>query len=113
MKNSKGQALVEFILILPVFLMILFLVIDFGRFWYLKNNLENVSTDVVLMLRNGDTMDDVSNRYKDISVSKSTYEEDYYKIVISQDMEVFTPFLSNLVDSIFKLETERIIPKNE
>lgn len=113
MKNSKGQALVEFILILPVFLMILFLVIDFGRFWYLKNNLENVSTDVVLMLKNGDTLDDVSNRYKDIFVSKSTYEDDYYKIVISQDMEVFTPFLSNLVDSIFKLETERIIPKNE
>ena len=31
--NRKGQALIEFVLILPVFLMILFLVIDFGTIY--------------------------------------------------------------------------------
>ena len=35
--NNRGQTLVEFVLILPVFLLILFYVIDFGRIIYSKN----------------------------------------------------------------------------
>ena len=31
--NNKGQALIEFVLILPVFLFILFAVIDFGMIY--------------------------------------------------------------------------------
>ena len=36
-KNEKGQALVEFIIILPVFLLLVFCVVDFGRIISLKN----------------------------------------------------------------------------
>ncbi len=42
MKSSKGQALIEFVIILPVFLMLIFAIIDFGRVIYEKNMLENV-----------------------------------------------------------------------
>ena len=31
MKNNKGQALVEFIIILPIFLLLIISVIDFGN----------------------------------------------------------------------------------
>ena len=50
--NRKGQALVEFVLILPIFIMILFVVVDFGMILNKKNELENVSVDVVNMLKN-------------------------------------------------------------
>ena len=48
--NRKGQALVEFVLILPIFIMILFSIVDFGMIFNKKNELENISVDVVNML---------------------------------------------------------------
>lgn len=44
--NKKGQALIEFVLILPIFLMILFVIVDFGNLLYSKNKLQNQSTDI-------------------------------------------------------------------
>ena len=41
MRNNRGQALVEFILILPVFLMIILCMIDFGKIFYEKYALQN------------------------------------------------------------------------
>ena len=49
--NNKGQALVEFILILPVFIMILFIIIDFGMICNKKSNLESISNDAVLIYK--------------------------------------------------------------
>ena len=66
--NKKGQALVEFVLILPVFLMILFAVVDFGNLLYRKNQLENVSTDIVRLIRNGTEVTDILKEYSNISV---------------------------------------------
>ena len=41
MKNNRGQALVEFIIILPVFLLLIISVIDFGNIISKKYSLEN------------------------------------------------------------------------
>ena len=41
MKQNKGQALVEFILVLPLIMMIIFVVIDFSNVFYQKNKLED------------------------------------------------------------------------
>ena len=35
MKNSKGQALVEFIIVLPILLLIIMAIIDFGNIFIL------------------------------------------------------------------------------
>ena len=48
--NRKGQALVEFVLILPVFIFLLFAVYDFGMIFNTKNKLENDSTDIALLM---------------------------------------------------------------
>lgn len=45
--NRQGQALVEFILILPIFLMLMFVIIDFGMVFNEKNKLENKSMEIV------------------------------------------------------------------
>lgn len=37
MKNNKGQSLVEFALVIPVFLLLLFGIVEFGRAWEMMN----------------------------------------------------------------------------
>ena len=39
MKNSKGQALVEFIIVLPILLLIIMAIIDFGHIFTKKYSL--------------------------------------------------------------------------
>jgi len=40
-KNTKGQTMVEFALIIALFLAILFGIVEFGRAWYYSNHLGN------------------------------------------------------------------------
>lgn len=42
MLNNKGQVLVFFVLLIPIFLLILVLVIDIGNVSYQKNSLNNI-----------------------------------------------------------------------
>ena len=46
--NRKGQALIEFIIILPVLIMLIFSFIDLGRIILENNRLEAVTTEVVV-----------------------------------------------------------------
>jgi Flp pilus assembly protein TadG len=45
MRSEKGQAAVEFALILPILLMLIFGIVDFGRILYTKNALTFLSQD--------------------------------------------------------------------
>ena len=47
--NRKGQALVEFVLILPVFLMILFTIVDFGNLLHSKTELQNQNVSKIML----------------------------------------------------------------
>jgi len=47
MRNHKGQALVEFAIILPLLLMLLFGIFEFGRAMYIKNTLNNAARSAV------------------------------------------------------------------
>lgn len=46
-KNKKGQALVEFVLILPILILILLAIIDIGVIFIKKSELENTTTDII------------------------------------------------------------------
>lgn len=111
--NRKGQALVEFILILPVFLIILFTILDFGNIFYSKNKLENVSTDIVLMMKNGEGLEKIEEQYKGISITKNTYGEDYYRVRFEQEIVLMNPFLYRILGNPFVIEVERVIPNDE
>ena len=45
--NCKGQALIEFVIILPVLIMLIFGFIDLGRIILENNKLENLTTNVI------------------------------------------------------------------
>lgn len=106
--NRKGQALIEFVLILPIFILILFAIVDFGMILSKKNELENISTDITYMLRNGTTIQDIKNSYPDneISIEKN---DKYTKVSISYDLKIITPGLNLILDSPYKIVVERNI----
>ena len=107
--NKKGQALVEFVLILPVFLIILLVVIDFGNLLYSKNKLENDSTDIARIIKSNSDIK-LDNEYKDIDVEIKDYEEDYKKIIFSKYIDINTPLLDKILGDPCLITTERVIP---
>ena len=105
--NRKGQALVEFVLILPVFILILLAVIDFGNIIIAKNKLENSSTDIIRMIKNEEKVDDI---YSEFNIDITDYKEGYKRIVISSNVKVNTPLLDKILGNPCKITTERVIP---
>ena len=107
--NRKGQALVEFVLILPIFLLILFAVVDFGIILSKKNELENVSVDVISMLKNNDGIDKIETLYPDLKIVVSN-DNEYLKVVISEKIDIMTPGLNLVLGDPYEVVVERIIP---
>ena len=110
--NRKGQALVEFVLILPVFLFILFAIIDFGVIFSTKNNLESDSYDIINMFYNGASIDEINKIYDDnkIYVVK---EDEYYRINISTSIKLITPGFNRLFGNPYVIDIERVVPYAE
>ena len=94
--NRKGQALVEFVLVLPVIIFILLLVIDMGRLMIMKNHLETVLSSV-----NKDTTI-INDKEYDIELSK----KDNY-VFIKSCIDVVTPGLSKILGNPACVETSK------
>ena len=108
MKNNKGQALVEFILILPVILAILLVIIDLGRIFNEKNTLENTSIDIIELYKNGKSIDEIKNKYNDISIT-TNIEDNYLTLKLKKEIEIITPGLNIVLDNPYIIEVERVV----
>lgn len=108
MKNNKGQALVEFILILPVILAILLVIIDLGKIFNEKNTLENTSIDIIELYKNGKSIDEIKNKYNDISIT-TNIENNYLTIKLKKEIEIMTPGLNIVLDNPYPIEVERVV----
>lgn len=107
--NRKGQALVEFVLILPIFLLILFAIVDFGIILSNKNELENISVDVISMIRNNDSMEEIKRNYPDLSIELDN-DTDYITVRIYKNVNIMTPGLNLVLGDPYKVLIERTIP---
>lgn len=107
--NRKGQALVEFVLILPIFIMILFVIVDFGMILNKKNELENISVDVVGMISNDVSISDIRDSYSDISIDINKKDK-YINVVISDDVNIMTPGLNRILGKDYTVTVERNVP---
>lgn len=107
--NRKGQALVEFVLILPVFILILFAIIDFGTILSEKNELENNSLDITLLVNNKMNIEEIKNQYKDIDI-EVIEEEKYTKLLLKKKINIITPGLNLILSDPYEVIVERITP---
>ena len=111
--NRKGQALVEFILILPILLLILFTIVDFGNIINYKNKLENTSTDIARLIRNGEKLEKVKATYPKNNIKIIEDNNEYKKIEIEEKVKIITPFLDKLLENPYNIKTTRIISMKE
>ena len=107
--NNKGQALVEFILILPVFIMILFIIVDFGMIFNKKSNLESISNDAVLIYKENKSLVEIQELYKDIQIELVNVN-DYTKLVFKDKVNIVTPGMNRVFGNPYIITIERVIP---
>ena len=107
--NRKGQALIEFVLILPVLIFILFAVIDFGMIFSTKNTIENDSLDIVTLFKNGTSIDEIKKIYNENNIKVSN-DGEYYTFKITASVNLITPGLNKILGDPYIVNIERIIP---
>ena len=107
--DNKGQALVEFVLVLPIILMILFAIVDMGMIFTKKASLENDSYEIVEMVKNNNSIDDIRNVYNDIDINISVKDK-YQIIYLKKNVDMVTPGMSRIIGDPFVIEVERVIP---
>ena len=77
MKN-RGQALVEFVLIIPIFLMILLAIIDFGNIFHTKYTLQN-DLDLITNLYKEKKEDDYLNYASNNKIGLNIKNDNNYR----------------------------------
>lgn len=113
--NTKGQALIEFILILPIFLMLMFGIIDFALILNCKNNLENKVLDISFMLRDDKTVEEIiefinDNNSYTISLDVEEFD-DKYSFIIKSQLTLVTPGLDFVLESPYNVEVSHNVYK--
>lgn len=119
MKNRKAQALIEFVLILPILIMLLFGIIDFGNIFVTKSNLENRINDAYMVLKSSTDASTLYNDIvsavnqgseKDIKVELSFDSENHLvKVVLKKDIKTITPGLNLILGYPYTVKTERVM----
>ena len=111
MKKNNGQALIEFILILPVILLILLYIIEFGRITLKKQQLES-NLDLIITLyeekKEQELNNYISNNNININYNK---QNDLTTIVISQNIKSNMPLINKILGN--NITTKRTIYEKE
>jgi uncharacterized protein (UPF0333 family) len=107
MKNNRGQALIEFVLVLPLLLLLIFALIDFGRIIVCKSHLEGVMNEVSNL-----SEDDIAiylRRDKDYKITYVVTTDEYKNITLSTKLDLITPGLKNVLSNPYVVKVERSI----
>ena len=105
--NKKGQALVEFVLILPIFILLVFSFIDIGKIILCKNSLESTINDVAFLIKNNADNKEIERYINEDSNYNIKYEvinSEYTKIVLKTKIDLITPGLNKIFDENIKIE---------
>ena len=112
MRNNKGQALIEFVLIMPVIILLFFSIFDLGRIILENNKLENATSMIVEEYKN-DNIDDLESflaryGYKNIDVDIDKGNQ-FTTITLTKDVDLYTPGINKIISNPYKVKVERTI----
>lgn len=107
MRNNKGQALIEFILVLPVFILLIISMIDFGNIILKKYSLENEIDTVSTMYLNNEDY----NSYLDNKNIEINYEIDgnFTNITLIKKVRILCPVLIPILGSKYEVKVEKSV----
>lgn len=106
MKRRRGQALVEFVIILPIFIMLVLGVIDMGRILYSKIILEEKMGDVISLIDKGKTVSDI-NQDLDNMILEVQEDGNYVNYSLVQEIDIVTPGLNFIFSNPYTLKVSR------
>ncbi len=113
-RSNKGQALIEFILILPILLLLILGIIDFGTIIYEKTRLENIMSDAIDLVTNKklsdkDIEDVLEKNYNislDLTINRRTEDT---SVKLERKIDVITPGLGLAISDPYTVEVSRVI----
>lgn len=122
-KNEKGQSLVEMALILPILLMLLVGIFDFGRILYNYMHLHLATQETVRLGGLGKDDAEITQFARDyIQLGDPSLLEvvilpgeslrnsgDYVTVTLKYPVDYVTPFISHILPSPFIIETNSTI----
>lgn len=111
--NKKGQALVEFILILPVILMVFMVLIDVGSIFIQKIDLNNSMSTVSDLYQNGDKKELMAYVAKENLKYDEASTNDMVTLTLKKNVDVSAPILSNVLGKNYIIETSKVIYTGE
>lgn len=104
--NRKGQALVEFVLILPVLLIVIMSLIDIGNIFIKKYEL-NKSLDIIESYYENNQKQELLAyaANEDIEYQEKT-ENNLSTITLKKQITINAPILSNVIGRKYKIEVQ-------
>ena len=109
---KKGQALVEFVIILPILILLFFGSVDFGRIIIRKNELENLTSDAIDMYENNKNVSEIEEFLKENNSSNHVEilkDDKYTTIIISSEIKIITPGLNVFLGKEYDVSVKRVI----
>lgn len=107
MKKNSGQALVEFVIILPIILVILLYIIEFGKITLKKYELES-NIELITELYKNQKQEEINNyvNQNNITISYSKNNE-LTTIIIKKNIKTNMPLINKILGN--NIETKRTI----
>lgn len=113
MKNNRaGQALVEFVIILPIFIFMILAVIDLGKILYYKNNLESKMDEVITAyesLKDSSLIIEQLRLDDDAIYLKINSNAEYTEFQLIRSLDIVTPGLNLVFGNPHEVTTKRVI----
>ncbi len=111
-RTNKGQALIEFVFILPIFLFMMLAMFDIGKIFYFKSELTNYLEDVISMYETQMSKKDIEKKIQgqDQKIDL-VFEKDgkYTNIELTKDIEIITPGLNLIFENPYQIKVKRVV----
>lgn len=111
-RDEKGQSLVEFALVVPILLLLVLGIMEFGRAYSANLTLQNATREGARLAVTGATDAQITQRVKDsaptldvsrlnVSVTPASRRQgDNVMVTVTYDFNYLTPLIQNLVGSL-------------
>lgn len=111
--NKKGQALVEFVIILPIFIFMLLTMIDIGKIIYYKNDLENELNTAISLYQEKKSYDEIKEAItlneKDLLLEVNNDNNTYVTFTVKKPVDIVTPGLNFIFPTPYEVTVKRVM----
>ena len=105
--NKKGQALIEFILVMPVFMLILMSLIDVGNIYMKKYELNNDLQTIETLYKNNDAQKIAIYTSNNNLSLEEKIENDLITITLKKQVKINAPILTNILGKNYSVEAKK------